>query len=280
MQNKQKNKRSGGNMITRERLLAITNLNFSNISENISQRELEDYEKRANTFIDKLPGYENTLRESLANGEHGYFQKILTDIQKVLLDLYATELAENGNKVMSDIKSSEKKAAEASLTLFLSNLSMLSIDLQMAQHPNIEEKTPAVTAERAIVPPPQRQEPLILAVDDVPLILNHLKYIFSDSPYRFVSFTTGKAALKYLLTNDPPDLFILDIEMPSMSGFELAEKIKERNISAPIIFLTGYAPRANVIKAINCGVKEFLIKPFNEKLVLFRIERLLKKSLS
>jgi CheY-like chemotaxis protein len=78
------------------------------------------------------------------------------------------------------------------------------------------------------------------------------------------------SALKFL-QNHRPDLFILDIDMPGMDGYELARKIREANQNAPILFLTGNAKKEYVFEAIRVGASDFILKPIDREIVLKRI---------
>jgi CheY-like chemotaxis protein len=97
----------------------------------------------------------------------------------------------------------------------------------------------------------KRDKKTVLAVDDAAFFLNILKKYVSGTGHKLICVNSGDAALKYLVAHDP-DLFILDIEMPEMNGYELAQKIRNEGKKAPIIFLTGNAKREDVVKARNC----------------------------
>lgn len=116
------------------------------------------------------------------------------------------------------------------------------------------------------------RKPTILAVDDIPQNLAILKSILA-AKCKFVGVTSGEAALKYLETNIP-DIYILDIDMPKMTGFELVEAIKLRRKTAPTIFLTANATIDYVTRAFALGVTDFLVKPCNEEAVTAKINKL------
>ena len=112
----------------------------------------------------------------------------------------------------------------------------------------------------------------ILAVDDTEFFLNTLKTILQDTPYRLTCITSGRVALNFLQKNRP-DLFILDIDMPEMNGYELARKIRECGHQAPIIFLTGSSTRDSVEKALEVGAADFIIKQIRKMQILDRINK-------
>lgn len=116
-------------------------------------------------------------------------------------------------------------------------------------------------------------KPMLLAVDDRPAILAGLKGMLGEK-YRFYAVTSGQAALKFLETRRP-DVFIIDIEMPEMNGYELVAHIRERGQPGPIVFLTGNATREYVLKALSIGVTAFLVKPCREETLLAKLDGIL-----
>lgn len=76
---------------------------------------------------------------------------------------------------------------------------------------------------------------------------------------------------------DKVSLILLDIRLPGMSGIELAEKIKHKNI--PIIFLTSNSDVKTVKKAIDAGALDYIVKPFKEEILLKRINKVLGESI-
>lgn len=111
---------------------------------------------------------------------------------------------------------------------------------------------------------------IILAVDDMPQLLTPLKAMLGEK-YKFVGATSAEAALKFL-ENNIPDVYILDIDMPGMNGFQLVEAIRTRRKIAPIIFLTANATVEYVTKAFELGITDFLVKPCNKESVLAKLE--------
>jgi CheY-like chemotaxis protein len=104
-------------------------------------------------------------------------------------------------------------------------------------------------------------------VDDMPLFLKKLKSMLQDMPYKIVCVTSATDALRFI-ENRQPDLFILDIEMPVMDGYELIEKIRSKGQKAPVIFLSGNTSPEDVKKALDKGASDFIIKTIRkEKLI-------------
>ena len=110
----------------------------------------------------------------------------------------------------------------------------------------------------------------ILAVDDRPEILSFVNNALKNH-FKVIGVTSGKSAIKVLDTHNP-DLFILDIDMPEMDGYELAENIRSNANFAktPIIFLTGNSTREYISKAIRVGGNDFIVKPTSHEVLLIK----------
>lgn len=118
----------------------------------------------------------------------------------------------------------------------------------------------------------------IVAVDDSRIVLQTLEGILGDS-YDFQGFLKGEKALEYI-EMFPPELIILDVEMPEMDGYEVLKEImKKENLSnIPVIFLTSNNEREDVIKAATYGADDYVLKPVNRDVLIGKMEALLNRS--
>jgi CheY-like chemotaxis protein len=116
----------------------------------------------------------------------------------------------------------------------------------------------------------------VMAVDDRPEILSFVNNVLKTH-YTVIAVNSGKMAEKALKTQKP-DLFILDIDMPEMNGYTLAERIRNNpeHVNSPILFLTGNATREHVTKAIKAGCKDFIIKPVKPDVLLSKVNKFIK----
>ena len=111
----------------------------------------------------------------------------------------------------------------------------------------------------------------ILAVDNAVMFLNSLERYLQDAPYDLHCVTSGREALKFLEDNKV-DLILTDAEMPEMNGYELARKIKQRDIKTPIVFITANSEKEDVDKAIEAGAAGILAKPFRTNQLIAKIK--------
>lgn len=250
-------------MITKERLSKIYELSLSGKLNSMDESSFEEYCSALNLFVDTYPSREHELKVAQDKKIEIAQQKALEAIKDLLTSIYADGLVQRCVSLSAKL-TAEGYLPEARLTRFLTSVSSLSISIQMAI--SSDNANPEAGSTRP------GSGKIILAVDDVSLVLRTLNQIVADTDYKFVGFMSGYDALVYM-NNNTPDLFILDIEMPKMDGYTLAQKIRERGHTAPIIFLTGNATKEYVFKAIQAGAADFVVKPVNVDQVLEKIER-------
>jgi PleD family two-component response regulator len=118
-------------------------------------------------------------------------------------------------------------------------------------------------------------QPIVMAVDDMPEILNAIMEILAGR-YRVIALDSGNAALK-ALASQTPDIFLLDIIMPGMSGYKLAEKIRkmDRFRKTPILFISSAESEEHFRAAKKIGGNDYLRKPLNGPLLLDRMREYL-----
>jgi DNA-binding response OmpR family regulator len=116
----------------------------------------------------------------------------------------------------------------------------------------------------------------ILVIDDEPYIGRIIQLKLEATPYDVDVCQDGSAALERLRTEEPVDLILLDIMMPSMSGFEVLARLREipHRKATPVIMLTGKGQSTDREQAASLGARDFLTKPFSPKKLLARIDEI------
>jgi DNA-binding response OmpR family regulator len=89
----------------------------------------------------------------------------------------------------------------------------------------------------------------------------------------------GKEAWE-LFTRSKPDICVLDVMMPEMDGFTLAEKIKEAQPDLPVIFLTAKSLKEDIVRGLKIGADDYITKPFDPEVLILRINNILKRAYS
>lgn len=121
------------------------------------------------------------------------------------------------------------------------------------------------------------EKPLILYVEDD----ETLKFITTDNlereQFKVITAMDGKEAWDLFL-KQPPDICVLDVNLPRMDGFALARKIREANQDVPIIFVTAKSLKEDKLEGLLLGGDDFLVKPFSIEELILKIRIFLRRS--
>lgn len=112
----------------------------------------------------------------------------------------------------------------------------------------------------------------ILIVDDVMSNVLLLKVLLTNEKFAIATASNGRQALEQV-EKENPDLVLLDVMMPDMSGFEVAQHLKSNPNTAdiPIIFLTALNSTADIVKGFQVGANDFISKPFDKEELIIRV---------
>ncbi len=116
----------------------------------------------------------------------------------------------------------------------------------------------------------------IMVVDDEALICQLLMHQLGISGYEVVTFQSGTLALEHLLIENP-DLVLLDVMMPEISGWDLCRQIRACS-AVPVIMLTSKQGDNDTVVGLNSGADDYIIKPFHLAPLLARIEAVLRRA--
>jgi len=261
-------------------MAGISEINISEKIAALKDGEAADFINRLKLFAEDFPATENCIKNAFEKKDKTCFSKCIEAVRDTLSQICPGDLALECDKLISLSADMNHEETEAQMTHLLSLLTMLSIDIQMA----VYRKENAYCEQYEFCPQNAQcadcsnesahngQDKIILAVDDNPFFLTALKNAMSGTDYKLICVSLCSAALNFL-EKQKPNLFILDIEMPEMNGYELAEKIREKGADAPIIFMTGNSAKEYVLKAIEAGASDFIVKPILQEYVLAKIRK-------
>ena len=118
--------------------------------------------------------------------------------------------------------------------------------------------------------------PRILVVDDEPEIVRGLEDNLRFEGYQTVSATNGEDGLALALS-DAPDLVLLDIMMPKMSGWDVCRELRRRGVDVPVIMLTARGAEVDRVLGLEIGADDYVTKPFSLRELLARVRAVLRR---
>lgn len=122
-------------------------------------------------------------------------------------------------------------------------------------------------------------EPMVFVVDDDEAVRHFLHGLIVSVNLRVQAYASAQEFLEAYQQGSPGCL-VLDIRMPGMSGLELQQELNARGIDLPIIVLTGHGSVQVAVHAMKAGAIDFIEKPFNNELLLDRIQKAVAKSVN
>jgi DNA-binding response OmpR family regulator len=113
----------------------------------------------------------------------------------------------------------------------------------------------------------------ILVVDDDSELLALVGYALRQAGYLVVEAADGPSGLRAFL-DERPDLAVLDVNLPGLSGFDLLHRAREHGSSAPVLMLTVRSAEEDEVRALDLGADDYLTKPFSPRTLLARVRAL------
>lgn len=116
----------------------------------------------------------------------------------------------------------------------------------------------------------------ILLVEDNEAIIMGLEYLLTQEGYQAETARNIKEAYK-VVERDTVDLILLDISLPDGNGFDFCKDIK-RDSDTPVIFLTAREEEIDVVKGLDMGADDYVVKPFRNRELISRIKNILRRN--
>jgi len=255
----------------REKILTLSDLDTDAISQ-MEDEELNAYLKILHGFHDEFKTQEAGLRNSLKIKHYAIVLQCLNAVEETLIKLRATDLASDCRKqinISKDFNNIRHEKLEVSINYLLSSMSMLSGDIKAlhlpGELPNIKSK--ADTSKQSNVdveilsPGSSPEAKTILIINKMTMFMNSFKNALGDKEgHRLIGVTTAETAVAYLKTAKP-DMFIIDEDLPGTDCYVLIKIIRATGQLAPIIFTASKIKQDKMVKYMEAGVAEFIMKP-------------------
>ena len=118
--------------------------------------------------------------------------------------------------------------------------------------------------------------PRILIVDDEPEMLRGLEDNLRFEGYQTLTAPDGTKGLAVALS-EAPDLILLDVMMPGMSGWDLCRELRQRGLDTPVIMLTARGAEGDRVQGLELGADDYITKPFSVRELMARIRAVLRR---
>jgi DNA-binding response OmpR family regulator len=133
------------------------------------------------------------------------------------------------------------------------------------------------SGNRSSTTEPNGRKTRILIVEDEPAMVAGLRDNFEYEGYDVISAVDGVAGLDRALADDP-DLVVLDVMMPRMSGLDVCKQLKTRRPSLPIIMLTARGQEIDKVVGLELGADDYVTKPFSIRELMARVKAVLRRA--
>ncbi len=158
------------------------------------------------------------------------------------------------------------------------------IQASLVGQPELHFQAPEINQQTELQPdalPINKDASLLVVADDEPVNLQILDSFLRLEGYRVKTACDGLTALQ-LIEQEKPELLLLDIMMPGMSGYEVCQQLRQNydHASLPVIMLTALSQTQDRIKGFDAGANDYLTKPFNKQELAARIQAHLTASKS
>jgi two-component system, LuxR family, response regulator FixJ len=117
---------------------------------------------------------------------------------------------------------------------------------------------------------PSSANPTVYVVDDDADVLGSLRFLLETDGFEVRTFRSGISLLNAVRPTGV-DCFVIDYKMPDMNGIDLAGRLRNRDIAAPVILITGYPDENISVRAATAGVRHVLLKPLLDESLVTRI---------
>ena len=263
-------------MVDRNRLFSIKELDIPNLGD----EALEEYMLELFFFCDTLPSHEESIKTVLAERQYDaavYLMKslemFLTNLRAFTLSKVCTATADELEKAIESGEEINHEYFESKINDLFVTLNTLLIDIVVAGC--IIDCTPRGDKFRARANKQKVEAANILVVDDAKFFSNTLQIYFQQTKHTLTCVNSGEDAIEVLTQEGAkiPDMFLLDTELSGISGYELAKAITDVGINSPVVFLIGTPSKKVIMKALEVGGIDLIIKSSSKKQILERVEK-------
>lgn len=119
---------------------------------------------------------------------------------------------------------------------------------------------------------------LVHVVDDDAGLRRSIRFLLDSMGWGVRLYASAEEFLELVAPVTQPSCLLLDIRMPSMSGLELQQVLREKHVALPILFMTGHADVSMAVQAMKSGAQDFIEKPFKDQMLLDAVAAAIRTS--
>jgi len=254
----------------RKKLRTISDIDPNSISQ-MDDDELSDYVKFLNGIEAEFKTQESGLRSAIKIKHYVFVIQWLTGIEEILTKLNATQLAtdcKNQIATSKDFNNIRHEKLEVFINYLLSSVSMLVADIKALKLPrelfkssDKTDKKESISVEVEILSPGSSPDAkTILIINKMTMFMNSFKNALGDKEHKLVGVTTAESAISYLKTVKP-DMLIIDEDLPGTDCYVLLKLIRATGQLSPILFTASRIKKDKMVKYMEAGVADFIMKP-------------------
>ncbi len=116
----------------------------------------------------------------------------------------------------------------------------------------------------------------ILIVDDDPIGSRMMQFLLTEEGYQVDTIDSARGALA-LVERQAPDLMLLDVNLPQLSGFEVYQRLREKDFDIPVIFVTAKDELEDRLQGLRMGADDYICKPFQPAELTARVDAVLRR---
>ena len=256
----------------REKILTLHDLDIEAIKK-MDDDELCDYLEHLNNYETDFKSQETGLRGAIKIKHYVFVIQWLGTIEETLTKLHATQLAtdcKNQIKINKDFNNIRHEKLEVFINYLLSSMSMLSNDIKALHLPKkllkagekaVEPDHFAVEVE-ILSPGSSPDAKTILIINKMKMFMNSFKNALGDVGHKLIGVSDAESAIAYLKTTKP-DMFVIDEDLPGTDCYVLIKIIRATGQLAPILFTASKIKKDKMVKYMEAGVADFIMKPIS-----------------
>jgi len=266
----------------KDKLLTLGELDAEYIKE-LSDAQLCTYVQALNTFVAEFEAQEKGLRSSINIKHYVFVLQWLGAIEQALTKIHALNLASNCQKqinINKDFNNIKHERLVVFINYFLSSVSMLASDVKALNLPDqllpeeVQGDSTKHSAPDAILLSfgTSEKSKTILIINKMTMFMNSIKNSLNDFGHKLIGVTSAESTVNYLKTAKP-DLMIVDEDLPRVDVFILMKIIRATGQRAPILITTGKITKDKMVRYMEAGVADFIMKPISPGEVQKKIEK-------